>query len=273
MGAVASRTKKIELASGIVNVYSRSATQIAMASATLQNLSSGRFILGIGSSSKGIVANWHGMEFSHQIERMKKTISILRSKLDPADTKGDLRFLIGNLRTPILLAAVHDKMVRLGLEEADGVVFFMRPMSKIKSDLREYDTRGKKICANVISCISSNKERAERKVRRTIAFYLTYGTSYRKFIESQENLSCYRDVIASIRQEWVRGKLEEASKLVPAELVRELTITGNVSECRRFIEDEYRQIKGLYSLALQFNSGEESLLESINLLTRIPEGK
>lgn len=270
LAAVASRTSKLEIASGIVNVYSRSAVQLAMASATIQNVSRGKFTLGIGASSKSVISSWHNVEFRNQLVKVRSALSVLRMKLQNGTGEGGLDFMLQGSKVPLLVAAVGEKMLRIGLEEADGVIFFMRPLSKIREEVKKFQLLEKKIYANVVSCVSSDSKKAERRVRNTIAFYLTYGDSYRRLIQETEN-SWFND-IELVRHEWLVGKREEAARLIPEELVRELSIFGTVSECRKAI-DEYHTVDGLTALSLQFNAGEQTFDDSISQLIRIPESK
>ncbi len=267
LGAVAVKTGKIKIGSGIVNVYSRSAVQLAMAAATLDELSNGRFTLGIGASSKGVVSNWHGVPFGDQLEKVSESIRILRQKLS-AQKEGspnDSPPGSSKKKIPILLAAVGERMTRLAMSEADGVLFFMRPHSVIKEQVPALASVGKKICVSVVSCASSDPRVAESKVRRTVAFYLTFGDSYRRFIESHDS----RPELDLVRREWLKGKRDEAGSLIPIDLLRDVAIFGTPQECARVIEDEYRPINGLSVLALQFNPGERSEEASLSAFSRI----
>src|SRR5687768_13258980 len=74
-------SKRIGLATGIVNVYSRTPSLIAQSAATLDALSGGRAILGLGTSGPQVIEGWHGMAFDKPVQRTRETIDIVRQVL------------------------------------------------------------------------------------------------------------------------------------------------------------------------------------------------
>ena len=81
MSAVASNTDSQKIGSSIINIYSRSPSTIAMGAATVDILSNGRLILGLGTSSMPIVEDFHGNKFSNPVQRMKEYVEIIRLAL------------------------------------------------------------------------------------------------------------------------------------------------------------------------------------------------
>src|ERR671925_553852 len=81
LGALAARTQRIRLGTGIVNVFSRTPALLAQTAATLDMISGGRFILGLGTSGHQVVTSWHGMPFDRPLLRMRETVSIVRQVL------------------------------------------------------------------------------------------------------------------------------------------------------------------------------------------------
>src|SRR5213082_3746237 len=81
LGALASRTERIRLGTGIVNVFSRTPALLGQTAATLDLISGGRFILGLGTSGHQVVSGWHGMAFDRPLVRMRETIAIVRQVL------------------------------------------------------------------------------------------------------------------------------------------------------------------------------------------------
>src|SRR5262245_65799568 len=77
LSAVASRTKKIKLGTAIYHIYGRSAVTLGVQSATLQDLSGGRLLLGLGVANKTI-ASWHGGVFDHPLTRAREELEIVR---------------------------------------------------------------------------------------------------------------------------------------------------------------------------------------------------
>src|SRR5437773_10803182 len=81
LGALAARTERIRLGTGIVNVFSRTPTLLGQTAATLDLISNGRFILGPGTSGHQVVSGWDGMAFDQPLLRMRGTIAIVRQVL------------------------------------------------------------------------------------------------------------------------------------------------------------------------------------------------
>lgn len=267
---MAADTSRIGLGTGIVNVYSRTANQLAMAAATLEDLSSGRFVLGIGASSRGVVSSWHQLRFEGQLERVRSTIDVLRRTLAPGVEGSHPPFSALLKPVEIVVAGVLDRMVLLAKEKADGVLFFMRKASEVERDASKLASSTFKVYANVVACVSGDPSLAELRARRTVAYYLTYGDSYRRLAMREEGRTA--ETVAKVRETWLAGRVEEATKSVPEELLRELAIFGRPADCRRQIEDLYEPIKKLAMLGLQYNPGERDAAESIRLYCSVAQG-
>ena len=271
LGAIAVQTKKIGLGTGVVNVYSRSATQIAMAAATLDGLSSGRFVLGIGASSSEVVEGWHGIEFKGQLERMSTYADSLRARLKRGDAGSRVQFPSIQNEIPVFFAGVGDQMLKLAKQRADGVLFFMRPFSDVKARCRELGSATFRVCANVVTCVSADRKAAESRARKTVAFYLSYG-SYGRLVERLAPPGLTKEAVAGVRNDWLKGRREEAASRVPREILDEVAIFGTPSDCKRAME-EYEQIDGLDMIGLQFNAGAGGTTESLNLYSTIFNNK
>lgn len=267
LGAIATKTHRIGLGSGVVNVYSRSATQLAMASTTLGELSNWRFTLGIGASSKSVVSGWHGLAYSDQLRTVSESIDSIRKKIGETNSKLHAK---SSMKIPLLLAAVGQNMISLARKKADGLIFFLRPLDQIKRDARGSVLEPFQTCASVVTCVSEREEVAENRARRTVAFYVAFGEAYRRLFLSKEVGLLSDELAASIRHEWVRGKSEQSASLVPAELLEQVAIFGNPVDCRKKIE-EYSSIRSLSVLALQFNAGSNNLQESFSLLGKLAD--
>src|SRR5574342_560289 len=139
--------KNSKIGSSIINIYSRTPTLIAMGAATIDILSNGKFILGLGTSSEPIVQEWHGLEFINPVQRMHEYVDIIKLVLSRNKVNYDGRFfhlkdftlLIKPKRKniPIYLAAVNEKMINLTWEIADGVIFYLRPISELQKTIQK----------------------------------------------------------------------------------------------------------------------------------------
>ena len=151
LGAVANNTKTQKIGSSIINIYSRSPSTIAMGSATIDTLSNGRLILGLGTSSVPIVEDFHGQKFENPVQRMREYVEIIRlslmkKQINYSGKIFDLKnftLLIEPKRKsiPIYLAAINEKMVNLCWEIGDGVIFYLRPIDEMKETISKMQSQ------------------------------------------------------------------------------------------------------------------------------------
>ena len=136
---LAGQTSTIKLASGIFQMPGRSAAMTAMTAATIDQLSEGRMILGIGSSGPQVSEGWHGVRFGKQLARTRDYVAVLRMALArervqytgetlelplPDGPGKPLKLTIGTVQDeiPIFIAAIGPKNTQLAGEIADGVI-------------------------------------------------------------------------------------------------------------------------------------------------------
>ena len=79
LAAIAARTERVRLVTGIAQLGARTPAMLAMSAMSMQNISGGRFILGIGASGPQVMEGWHGVEFSRPVRRTRETIEIVRT--------------------------------------------------------------------------------------------------------------------------------------------------------------------------------------------------
>src|SRR5438128_9762750 len=142
LGWLAGQTSRIRLGSGIFQMPARSAAMTAMTAATLDQISGGRMLLGIGSSGPQVAEGWHGQPFAKQLQRTREYVEILRKALarERLEYHGDtyelpipdgpgkaLKLMISPIqeRIPIFIAAIGPKNTALTGEIADGWIPFM----------------------------------------------------------------------------------------------------------------------------------------------------
>src|SRR3954452_24965401 len=137
LGWLAQATETIKLGSAIFQMPARSPAMTAMTAATLDQLSGGRMLLGIGSSGPQVAEGWHGQRFARQIQRTREYVAVVRKALDrerlefhgetidlplPDGPGKALKLTIAPVqdRIPISLAAIEPKNTQLAGEVADG---------------------------------------------------------------------------------------------------------------------------------------------------------
>ena len=259
LGSLATLTKRALLGTGIIGIYSRSAASIAMATTTLDALSNGRALLGLGASSKAIVENWHGTRFSNHIARMREYVEVIRlickgDKVSYAGrfTKVDnfkLGFKPVRESVPIYLAAVNEKMLKLAADIADGTILFLRPLDELKQTVNQLKTTNDSfdIACVIMTAVSKDAELARDRARKTLAFYVAVGKIYSRF------LAChgFEVEVKQITHEYQKHGLENIHKLVPDRMLDSITIAGAPEECRKKL-DKFRQT-GISLPIIQFN--------------------
>jgi len=238
LSAVLQITKNSKIGSSIINIYSRTPTLIAMGAATVDILSNGRFILGLGTSSKPIVQEWHGLEFTNPVQRMREYVDIIKLTLSGNKVNYDGRlFHLKNFTLlikpkrksiPIYLAAVNEKMVNLTWEIADGVIFYLRPITELKNTIQKMQSKKKiDVACQIITCISNDSEKATDRAKRTLAFYISVGEIYRKFLGKNG----FNNEIRNIYEEFKKSGLKSNYELVTDNMLDSLVICGTPQEC------------------------------------------
>ena len=147
LGAIAAVTERVRLGPGIVNVFSRTPALIAQSIATLDELSGGRAVLGLGTSGPVVIENWHGMSFERALRRTRETVEIVKLALKggPVDYSGEI-FSLKGFRLgfkpvrddiPIFIASIGPRNNRLAGEIADGWLPIWLPLGGFSDALKE----------------------------------------------------------------------------------------------------------------------------------------
>jgi 5,10-methylenetetrahydromethanopterin reductase len=272
LGAVANNTKSQKIGSSIINIYSRSPSTISMGAATIDSLSDGRLILGLGTSSIPIVEDFHGVSFENPVQRMREYVEIIRLSL--AKKQINYSGKIFNLKNftlliepkrqsiPIYLAAINQKMVNLTWEVADGVIFYLRPIEEMKKTITEMQLQKKiDVTCQIITCVSENSEEALKRAKKTIAFYISVGKIYREFLKKN---GFEMDVI-NIFEEFKKSGFKSNHELVTDSMLKSLCIAGTPGESKLQLQ-KFRDA-GIDLPIIQFNPIGDAI-ESFSLLKK-----
>jgi len=241
LAEVAARTSRIELGTGVLGVWNRSAATIAMAASTLDSISGGRFALGLGASTAQLVEGLHDVPYSAPVDRMRRVLTQVRALLKgervPLAPGTAARALRLNLppapRVPIHLAGLSPETVRLAGELADGWMPFLYPRSRLHEGtalLREGRARAGAPAElpRIPTVVAADGAEARTGAAWFVAFYLTsMGPFYPRTIS---RLGFEREVQAVTAANATRG-----SAVVPQEaevLLEELTVYGTPDEAR-----------------------------------------
>ena len=260
-----------KIGSSIINIYSRSPSLIAMGAATIDTISNRRLVLGLGTSSQPLVEDFHGDKFERPLKRMEECVEIIRLILSGKLLNYDgeifslrnFSLLIKPPRTtiPIYLAAVNEKMVELTWKIADGVIFYLRPKSEIKSTLAKMQKQ-KNIDTSlqIITCVNDDSEKAMTRAKKTLAFYISVGKIYREFLASNG----FENETKNIFEEYKKTDLVNNYELVPESMVNELCIAGTPNKCKSQLK-QFRET-GIDLPIIQFNP-IDNVEDSFDLVT------
>ena len=249
---IALRTKRIKIGTGIINVFSRSPALIAMEAATLDEISGGRFILGLGTSGQRVIEGLHGRDFDKPLTQTQDVIRVVRTLLDgrplsEADARlrnyrpFTLDFEPTRRRIPIYVAALKQKSITSVGEMADGWMPIFWPYDRLR-DGREWIEEGAArvgrnpseiATAPFTTVIPLPGKAASKKAREIIAFYIGgMGEYYKELLsgfgyeeECNKIELLYRD----------KATRKTAPDAVTDDMIEALTISGDPLHCRREI--------------------------------------
>jgi len=272
LSAVSSRTSTQKIGSSIINIYSRSPAAIAMGAVTVDTISKGRIILGLGTSSLPIVETFHGYDFQNPLQRMKEYVEIIKiiSSGKPINYSGKIfnlknfTLLIKPQREsiPIYIAAINQKMVDLTWEIGDGVIFYLRPKNEMKETIQNMQSKRKiDVTCQIITCVSENADEAIERAKKTLAFYVSVGKIYREFLANNG----FEKETSNIFEEFKKSGFSSNHELVTDSMLNELTISGTPEDCKKQL-DVFRQT-GIDLPILQFNPVGDTM-ESFEILQK-----
>lgn len=258
LSAVSQKIDSAKIGSSIINIYSRSPVLIAMGAATIDTISNKRLILGLGTSSIPIVEDLHGYKFEKPLRRMQEYVEIIRLALSgkKIDYTGeifslkDFTLLIKPPRQdiPIYLAAINQKMVELAWKMADGAIFYLRPISEMKKTVAKMQTKRKiDVACQFITCISKDEKKAKERAKKTVAFYVSVGEIYRRFLAENG----FREEVTNIYDEYLKSGFRSNHELVTDSMLESLTICGLPNQAKEQLARIYDA--GITHPIVQFN--------------------
>jgi len=252
---LATRTEHIHLGTGIINVFSRSPALIAMSAATLDEVSGGRFRLGLGTSGARVVEDFHGVKFNKPLTRLKETIQIIRLLLggERVDFSGECfelrRFKLGfkPLRSelPIYVAALTPRSLRQVGEVADGWLPTHWPRARLEDGVTEIlkgaesagrDATRIKVAPFVNVVVSDDAVRARNQARLPLAYYVGGMGDYYHASLGRMGFSAEVD---RIRELWQAGRRKDAMAAITNEMVDSIAICGSLEYCRAKLDKMY----------------------------------
>jgi F420-dependent oxidoreductase-like protein len=267
LGYLAARTERVELASGILQLYTRTPTLTAMTAAGLDYVSDGRFILGLGASGPQVIEGFHGVRYDAPLGRTREIVEICRSvwkreKLvhDGANYQipvpagegtglGKPLAIINHPvrdRIPISLAAIGPKNVELAAEIAEGwqpVLFDPERAATVWGESltaglarRDPDLGPLDITVNVPFAISDDDGPLLDAVRPQLALYIGgMGARTKNFYNDLTRRYGYASEAAEVQELYLSGQRAAAAAALPIELVRSVSLIGPLGFVREHL--------------------------------------
>jgi F420-dependent oxidoreductase-like protein len=200
LAAYAAATKRIGLGSGVLPIYTRHPTAMAQMAATLDEMSGGRFILGIGISHKVTVESMWGMHLDSPLTAMREYLDIVRTSLREGSCSYEGKYFTARWAysaprrpdLPVMISALNPHMLDLAGEHADGVVLWMCSPGYIREHVVPAVAAGRKkagktlegfeIVAPVPVCLTTDRSGAQAVFRKTVERYANLPY-YRKMMD------------------------------------------------------------------------------------------
>ena len=256
LGFIAARTTRLEIASGILPVYSRTPALTAMTAAGLDFVSGGRFTLGLGTSGPQVIEGWHGVPYDAPVGRTRELVEICRMvwRRDRLDYQGKhytlpyeggtglgkpLKLINHPVREriPIVIAALGPKNVALAAEVAEGwqPIFYFPEKAAIAWDAPLAEGKARRdpalgtldVIASAPLAIGDDVTGLRDLTRPVYALYNGgMGARGRNFYY---DLACrfgYEQDAGKIQEAYLAGRKDEAAALVPADLVEKTALIG-----------------------------------------------
>jgi len=250
---LATQTERIHLATGIINVFSRSPALIAMSAATIDEISGGRFRLGLGTSGARVIEDLHGVKFSKPLTRLKETIQIIRLLLAGQRVDFDAecfklrRFKLGfkplRAEIPIYIAALTPKSLRQVGELGDGWLPTHWPGSLLQEGISEIlsgaegssrDANRIEIAPFVNVVVGSDLAKARNQARLPLAYYVGGMGDYYYASLSRLGFSIEAD---RVRELWQAGRPKQALAAVTDEMIDSIAICGGIETCKARLDE------------------------------------
>ncbi|HST42245.1 MAG TPA: LLM class F420-dependent oxidoreductase [Conexibacter sp.] len=250
---LAAGTSTIKLGSAIFQIPARSAAMTAMTAATIDQLSGGRMLLGLGASGPQVAEGWHGQRYGRMLQRTREYVAVVRMALARQRVvfKGEtlelplpdgpgkaLKLTIAPVqeRIPIYLAAIGPKNTALAGEIADGwipTLFSPEHVSEFRGHLEEGAARGGRtlddfdIAPTVNVFVTDDRAAARDAMRPYLALYVGgMGSRRANFYNSLVQRYGFEEAARTVQDLYLDGKREEAAAALPDELIDLVSLCG-----------------------------------------------
>jgi alkanesulfonate monooxygenase SsuD/methylene tetrahydromethanopterin reductase-like flavin-dependent oxidoreductase (luciferase family) len=253
LAAYAATTNRIKIGTGVLPIFSRTPVATAQAAATIDELSGGRMVLGLGVSHQVTVENWFDAKIEKPVTQMREYAQIVRAIVrGEAPPEGEFfktRFqFMGyepRAELPIYIAALSPNMLRLAGEIADGAMLWLCNPAYIRDVIVPEVTKGREkagkeldgfdIVAAVPSGLTEDRDAAFAAMRAELLTYFSLPF-YRKMIER----SGFTDDVKAFDEGMSAGDVEKAKAAISDDFLEALTAIGSEDQVRAGVE-RYRE--------------------------------
>ncbi len=269
---LAARTRQIRLGMGIANIYSRSPAALAQHFASLDDISGGRAIIGLGTSGANVVEHFHGVPFRKPLTRMREYIDILNLLLaqKPLIYNGEifqlergftLRMELARPHIPIFVASLTPKSVRQTAELADGWLPIWTPVADLPAQVRQFrdyakaagrDPAALSVRAPGTIVVTPHVDQAREALAGMLAFYIArMGVFYYEHVSRLG----YQEMADAVRAGWEAGGSKGGAAAVPPETQQAMgLVTSSVEEARERLAEQAAAGIDLHSVQVHADS-------------------
>lgn len=292
---LAAKTTTLKLGTFVVQLGSRSPAMLATSALSLQELSDGRFMLGVGTSGPRVMEGWHGVRFHKPVETTRETIEIVRivsrgERLEhpgeiyplplPDSSGAALQPMVRPRPVPIYVAAMGPRNLRLTGELADGWLgnaFIPEAAEVFLGPLREGAQRAGRpltdldLVAPVAVEFHADDASADAAARRHADGYAftigAMGTGGRNFYNDAFTRLGYGEQVAAVAELWQSGKRDEARAAVPIDLGRLTNLVGTTDTITQRMR--MYQATGITTLLAKLDGDYSEQLATLEQLLRV----
>ena len=258
---IGAHTSKIKLGTGIAQISARTPAATAMAAITLDHLSKGRVILGLGVSGPQVVEGWYGQPFAKPLSRTREYVNIIKQILrreEPVTSDGEhyplpfqgkgswglgksLKSITHPLRSdlPIFLGAEGPKNVTMAAEIADGwlPLYYSPYRQEVYADQIKDARKGFEIYAGISVNICEDVEKGLIPVKNNLALYIGgMGAAKKNFHTDLMGRMGFKNEAKKIQELFLQGKRTEAALAVPNQFADEISLVGPKERIEKRLE-------------------------------------
>lgn len=251
LGWLAAETHRVRIGSAVLQLAGRTPALTAMTAATVDALSGGRFVLGLGVSGGQVVEGWHGQPFDRPVQRLREYVAIVRLALAgerleydgelyrvPSGGGKSLKLIIEPVqeRVPIYLGAFAPRATALAAEIADGWIpsFYWPERAEVfRPALAEGAARSGRSLDDLVvaplveAAVGANLDQCRTQLRPIVAFYIGgAGAREQNFYANLMRRYGVGDVADRLQELFLSGRRDEAEAAVPDDLLDALTLCG-----------------------------------------------